>query len=123
MKKYFAEINTLNIVQKIVTAEKVEDLKLSNLDYRWIETSKTGGNIRKNPASVGDFYDENRDAFIRQKPFNSWVLNETTCKWEAPVAKPVTYTISDNDPERTRQPDPYRWDEEQQNWILISLTN
>jgi len=120
MKKYFAEINTINIVQRIVTAENVEDLKLSNLDYRWIETCKTGGNIRKNPAVMGFTYDESRDAFISPKPFDSWTLNETTCQWEAPVATPVTYTISDNDPERSRQPDPYSWNEEKQNWILRS---
>ncbi len=118
MKKYFAEINTINIVVRVVTAESVEDIKLSNSDNRWIETCKTDGDIRKNPAAIGYTYDESRDAFILPKPFDSWTLNETTCQWEAPVAAPVTYTIPDNDPERARQPDPYYWDEEQQKWVL-----
>tara|TARA_R110000787_G_scaffold255941_1_gene361246 strand:+ start:133 stop:507 length:375 start_codon:yes stop_codon:yes gene_type:complete len=46
------------------------------------------GSIRKNYAGIGYIYDENRDAFIGIKPYASWVLNETTCRWDAPVAKP-----------------------------------
>jgi hypothetical protein len=64
---------------------------------QWIETSyntrggvhKTGGTpLRKNFAGVGYTYDEDRDAFIPPKPFNSWTLNEDTCLWDPPVAKP-----------------------------------
>jgi hypothetical protein len=50
--------------------------------------SSGGIPLRKNFAGIGYTYDENRDAFISPKPFNSWILNETTCVWEAPVAKP-----------------------------------
>jgi len=46
--------------------------------------------LRKNHASIGFTYDEDRDAFIPEKFYNSWVLNETTCLWEAPVAMPTT---------------------------------
>jgi len=50
----------------------------------------TGGTpLRKNHAGIGYTYDEDRDAFISPKPFNSWILNETTCLWEAPVAYPT----------------------------------
>jgi len=50
---------------------------------------KLGGTpLRKNFAGIGHTYDEGRDAFIPPKPFNSWVLNETTCVYNAPVAKP-----------------------------------
>ena len=62
-------------------------------------------NIRKNFATVGGTYDADKDAFIDPRPqmdgivWNSWVLNETTCQWEAPIAYP-------NDGK------PYRWDEE-----------
>jgi hypothetical protein len=45
--------------------------------------------IRKNYAGIGYNYDQARDAFIAPKPFNSWILNEDTCRWEAPVAKPT----------------------------------
>src|SRR6056300_1286266 len=47
-----------------------------------------GTPLRKNHASVGYTYDEDRDAFIPPKPFNSWTLNETTCLWEAPLSRP-----------------------------------
>jgi hypothetical protein len=47
-----------------------------------------GTPLRKNFAGIGFIYDEDRDAFIPPKPFNSWILNEDTCRWEAPVAMP-----------------------------------
>jgi hypothetical protein len=68
---------------------------------------KLGGTpLRKNHAGIGYTYDEDRDAFIPPKPFNSWTLNETTCLWEAPVAKPT-------DGQR------YTWNETSQIWDLI----
>ena len=53
----------------------------------WKQTSYNN-NIRKNYAGIGYSYDEARDAFIASKPFTSWILNEDTCQWEAPVAYP-----------------------------------
>ena len=51
---------------------------------------KSGGTpLRKNHAGIGYTYDSQRDAFIAPKPFNSWILNETTCLWNAPVAMPI----------------------------------
>jgi hypothetical protein len=49
-----------------------------------------GTPLRKNHAGIGYTYDEDRDAFIPKKPYNSWILNEDTCLWEAPVAMPTT---------------------------------
>ena len=63
--------------------------------------------FRKNHAGVGYTYDEDRDAFIPPKSFNSWVLNESTCQWEAPVAHP-------DDGER------YSWNEETTSWDEIN---
>ena len=71
----------------------------------WIQTSYNN-NFRKNHAGIGYTYDETRDAFIPPKPFNSWILNETTCQWEAPVSKP-------NDRSE------YKWNENQQDWNLV----
>ena len=69
---------------------------------------KLGGTpFRKNHAGIGYTFDENRDAFIAPKPFNSWILNESTCLWEAPVARP-----DDNNM--------YKWNEEILNWELIN---
>ena len=62
-----------------------------------------GTPFRKNHAGIGYTYDEDRDAFISPKPFNSWILNETTCQWEAPVAYP-------DDDKR------YNWNEETKQW-------
>jgi len=69
--------------------------------------SSGGTPLRKNHASIGMTYDEDRDAFIPKKPFTSWVLNETTCLWESPVAYP-------NDGQR------YNWNEQNQTWDLIN---
>jgi hypothetical protein len=69
--------------------------------------------FRKNYAGIGYTYDAGRDAFIPQKPFASWTLDEETCLWNAPVEKPIDAgTIVDDKPRF------YNWDEENQNWVL-----
>ena len=68
--------------------------------------SSGGTPLRKNHAGIGYTYDEDKDAFIPKKPFNSWILNETTCQWEAPIVKP------DNGQK-------YIWNETIQNWELV----
>ena len=62
-----------------------------------------GTPLRKNFAGIGFTYDEDRDAFIPPKPFNSWVLNENTCTWKAPVAYP-------------QDGNKYRWNEQNLSW-------
>ena len=64
-----------------------------------------GTPFRKNHAGKGFTYDEDRDAFIPPKSYPSWVLNESTCLWEAPVAMP----INDNK---------YSWNEQTLSWDL-----
>jgi len=95
----------------------------------WKQTSyNTIGNVhklsgtpfRKNYAAIGDTYDEDRDAFISPKPYNSWVLNEDTCLWEAPVEKPETFTQGLTDNNENPRPDGYIWNEETQQWDLIN---
>jgi hypothetical protein len=66
-----------------------------------------GTPFRKNHAGIGFTYDEDRDAFIPKKPYNSWILNENTCNWESPIAYPT-------DGQR------YQWNEQIQNWELIN---
>ena len=72
----------------------------------WVQTSYNN-NFRKNFAGIGHTYDEDRDAFIPKKPYNSWILNEDTCKWEAPVSMP-TATLEENQY--------YSWNESIINW-------
>jgi hypothetical protein len=62
--------------------------------------------FRKNFAGLGYTYDETRDAFIAPKPFNSWILNEDTCIWNAPVA----YPNDDN---------MYSWNEQNLSWDIV----
>jgi len=62
---------------------------------------------RKNYAGIGFTYDRERDAFIPPKPYDSWVLNEDTCLWEAPVP----YPDDGND---------YEWDEQTTDWVLLA---
>jgi len=84
----------------------------------WVQTSYntnggvhlTGGTpLRKNHAGIGYTYDEDRDAFIPKKPYASWILNEETCHWEAPVAMPTT-ELEDNKY--------YFWNESILNWEI-----
>jgi hypothetical protein len=84
----------------------------------WVQTSynthggvhSSGGiPLRKNHAGKGYIYDENIDAFIPPKPFNSWILNEDTCVWESPVAMPTT-ELEDNQY--------YSWNESIINWEI-----
>jgi hypothetical protein len=68
--------------------------------------NNNGTPLRKNHAGIGYTYDEDRDAFIPKKPFNSWILNESTCNWESPIPYP-----QDNNR--------YNWNEQNQSWDLI----
>jgi hypothetical protein len=92
----------------IATTEQAGINFLRNLyndqNSQWFQTSYNG-NIRKNYAGIGYSYDQTRDAFIPIKPYNSWVLNETTCLWEAPVDYPT-------DGKK------YNWNETNQTWDL-----
>jgi len=106
---HFAEIDQNNVVLRVLVVPDEQEHRgqeyLANdvgLGGRWIQTSYNG-NIRKNFAGIGDKYNEQRDAFISPKPFGSWVLNEYTCIWEAPIAMPDDGQM-------------YYWDEETTSW-------
>jgi len=71
--------------------------------------NNNGTPLRKNHAGIGYTYDEDRDAFIPPKSFNSWILNEDTCNWEAPVAIPTT-ELENNQY--------YSWNESIINWEI-----
>ena len=65
-----------------------------------------GTSFRKNHAAIGYTYDEDKNAFIPKKPYNSWILNENTCLWGAPIAYPT-------DGQK------YQWNEQNLNWELV----
>jgi hypothetical protein len=73
-----------------------------------------GTPLRKNFAGIGYTYDEDRDAFIPKKPYASWILNEDTCLWNAPVARPELTQ------EQINNKNYYNWNEEILNWELIN---
>jgi hypothetical protein len=119
---HFAKLGTGNIVERIeVVSNDIATTEQAGVDFInklyntrdvWKQTSYNN-NFRKNYAGIGFQYDQQRDAFIPKKPFNSWVLNETTCRWEAPVAKPtLTQEQIDNN-------NYYNWNETIKNWELI----
>ena len=102
---YFAQLDENNIVINVTVVDDKDILdsdgnpqeslgiafcqKILGEDTRWVQTSQTG-EFRKNYAKIGEIYDVKRDAFREvNPPFLSWVLNETTCKWEAPTPYPT----------------------------------
>jgi hypothetical protein len=121
---YFAKLGTGNIIEQVISinnsvitdANGVEQEqlgvdfinKLYNTRDVWKQTSYNN-NFRKNYAGVGYQYDQSRDAFIAPKPFNSWILNEDTCLWNAPVTKPTT-ELEENQY--------YSWNESIINWEI-----
>ena len=99
---HFAKVRDGKVTKVIVAEQEFIDSYIDNEPGQWIQTSyntiggvhQLGGTpLRKNFAGIGDIYDSARDAFYKEKPYESWTLNETTCKWEAPLAKP---TVPDN---------------------------
>ena len=79
---HFAKIES-NLVTQVIVVNNSDILDASNN-----ESEAYNGNIRKNYAGIGYTYDTSRDAFIEPTPYSSWVLNETTCRYEAPIAYP-----------------------------------
>jgi len=118
---HFAEIDENNIVTRVLVVgddqeDRGQEFLADDLDLggTWLKTSyNTQGGVhtlggtpfRKNYAGIGYSYDETLDAFIPPKPFASWILNEDTCYWEAPIAKPV------------EEDKIFVWDEESTSWV------
>ena len=113
---YFAKIGLNN---KVISVHSVHDNELKDSNgveqenigiefltnlHGWAVWKQTSynNNIRKNFAGIGFTYDEDRDAFIPPKPYNSWTLNEDTCLWDPPVARPTSKRCN--------------WNEETQQW-------
>jgi hypothetical protein len=119
----FAKLNSENIIITVesVVNEVIKDLNGVEQEQLGIQFLRTlynepnaiwkqtsyNNRIRKNYAGIGYTYDSEHDAFIPPKPFNSWILNETTCLWNPPIDKPN----DDNE---------YIWNEEILNWELMN---
>jgi hypothetical protein len=94
--------DTFGVEQESIGAEFCRNL----LGGTWKQTSYNA-NFRKNYAGVGYTYDSERDAFVPPKPFASWVLDEDTCLWAAPVAYPDDGKV-------------YTWNEDTTSWVLVN---
>jgi hypothetical protein len=121
MAHYAKVVNNL-VTQVIVAEAEFFETFIDSSPGEWIQTSynthagvhyKPDSNdpsddqskaLRKNYAGIGYTYDRELDAFIPPKPFASWILDEDTCLWNAPIAKPEGN---------------YTWNEDEQSWDLV----
>jgi hypothetical protein len=113
---HFAKIENGTVTQvNVIDEDYFAENRETRYTGTWVQTSYNtqggvhllgGTPLRKNYAGIGYTYDEARDAFIPPKPFNSWLLNEDTCQWDAPVAYPTDGKI-------------YTWNEDNQEWTEV----
>ena len=112
---HYAKVNNGIVEQVIVAEADFFDTFVDSSPGEWIQTSYNtsggehsdgGAPLRKNFAGIGVTYDKDRDAFYKPQPYPSWTLNEDTCLWEAPVARPTDDKM-------------YTWNEETQAWVEV----
>jgi len=112
---HYAFLDENNIVTEVIVGRNeyevvngISDWEAWYGEFRGQVCKRTSynNNYRKNYAGVGYYFDEALDAFIPPKPFDSWVLDEETCRWQAPIDYPTDGFL-------------YSWDEENQNWVAV----
>ncbi len=116
---HFAKLDANNIVLEVNVVDNEHLLDANNIEreelgiaflvqwsggYPYWKQTSYNGSIRKNYAGIGFTYDAGRDAFIEPQPYPSWILNETTCRWEPPVPYPTDGKY-------------YAWDEATTSWV------
>lgn len=121
---HYAFINDQNIVVEVITgkdegtqgidweqhyAQYRSGMRCKRTSYNTVAGEHRGGGVpfRKNYAGIGYSYDETRDAFVPPQPYPSWILDENTCIWNAPVPHPVDGKL-------------YAWDENTVNWVQVT---
>jgi hypothetical protein len=111
---HFAKVENGTVTQVIVIEQDVLNLGHWGDPAGWVQTSynthggvhTNGGTpLRKNFAGIGYTYDSERDAFYAPQPFASWILDEDTCVWQAPVERPTEGR--------------HVWDEETVSWLAV----
>lgn len=116
---HFAKIDENNIVTQVVVVANKDTADAFGVEKEYIgaafcekllggtwKQTSYNGNFRKNYAGIGYTYNADIDAFVPHKPYNSWILNETTAQWEAPTPMPQ----DDNK---------YMWNESELSWEII----
>lgn len=117
---HFAKLDSNNVVTEVIVVHNNELLDngveseakgiafcQSLFGGNWKQTSYNA-TMRKHFAGIGFTYDQGLDAFIPPKPYNSWVLNTTTCVWEAPIPMPTDGKV-------------YSWDEATTSWVEVQV--
>jgi hypothetical protein len=108
---HYAFLDENNMVTEVIVGndETTGDWETYYGEFRGQQCVRTSynGNIRFNYAGIGFTYDEGRDAFVPPKPFDSWLLDEDTCLWVAPVPYPT-------------DGEAYTWDEDAGDWVIVS---
>lgn len=117
---HFAEIDQFGKVKRVIVVDNKDTSDALGVEKEhigaafceklfggvWKQTSYNG-NFRKNYAGIGYDWDEARNAFVPPKPFNSWVLDENTCQWKAPIPMPTDGKM-------------YSWNEGAQAWDEVA---
>ena len=118
---HYAKLDENNVVTQVIVVDNKDTADANGVEKEsigvafcerlfggtWKQTSYNG-NFRKNYAGIGYTYNADLDAFVPPKPFASWVLNEETAQWNAPVPMP-------DDGNR------YQWDEETVSWKEVEM--
>ena len=107
---YFAKLDADNMVVFVTAGRQEDDGLEEELNARTGDVYRQtyiDGSLRKNYAGLGFTYDSDRDAFIAPQPYPSWVLDEDTCLWEAPIAYPAEGA--------------HTWDEEAGDWVVADV--
>lgn len=116
---HFAELDSNNNVLRVIVVnnadivdENGQESEQKGIDFckslfggEWKQTSYNG-NFRKNYAGIGYTFNADLDAFISPQPYASWVLNQSTCQWGAPVPMPT-------------DGQQYSWDEATTSWVVV----
>lgn len=120
---HFAQLDANNVVLQVIVVANKDTADANGVEKEhigaafcerllggtWKQTSYNG-NFRKNYAGIGYTYDADRDAFIPPKPYASWVVNNDTCQWEAPVPMPSDGNM-------------YTWDEANTTWVQVETSS
>ena len=122
---HFCQLDENNVVTQVIVVDNKDCADATGVEKEsigvafcerlfggtWKQTSYNG-NFRKNYAGIGYTYNSDLDAFVPPKPFASWLLNEETAQWDAPV--PMPEDAGTGDP-----PKRYSWDEATTSWVEV----
>jgi hypothetical protein len=120
---HFTQLDANNVVTQVIVVANSDTADANGVEKEYIgaafcerlfggtwKQTSYNGSIRKNYAGVGYTYNADIDAFVPPKPYASWLLNEETAQWEAPVAMP-------EDAGTGEPPKRYSWDEATTSWV------